>query len=76
MIFFFFFFVFFKATASALEVEFFSCWSNLIQSRLNPNHKTVFFKKKVDPDSDSDPDPDPRFTDTAMIVVETFAAIV
>ena len=38
-----------KATASALEVRCFSCWSNLIQSRLNPNPnpnpKTAFFKK-------------------------------
>ena len=37
-----------KATASALEVRCFSCWSNLIQSRLNPNPnpnpKTAFFK--------------------------------
>ena len=39
-----------KATASALEVTCFSCWSSLIQSRLNPNPnpnpnpKTAFFK--------------------------------
>ena len=42
---------FFKATTSASEVKFFSCWSNLILSRLHVMEKTLFlhlFKVPVD----------------------------
>ena len=43
--------VFFKATTSASEVKFFSCWSNLILSRLHVMEKAFFlhlFKVPVD----------------------------